>query len=340
MFQRDFVKQGVFVCVVVFLSASPVFAASLNLGVSGITLTELFPGAEFDTEIPGLVEVTGVDPGQRPLRPEEALVYFRTLAEVSPRATLIEFGRSHEDRPLVVLAVSDEKTIAELGDFKTLHADLMDPRTGEIPTAASLAGTKAVAWMAYSIHGDELSSTDAAAALAYWLVAGRDERATRLRQKLVVFIDPCENPDGRSRYLAQISSFAHKTANPDQDDMSHTAVWPWGRGNHYLFDMNRDWFSMIQPESARSGIIASWLPQMLVDSHEMGANATYLFPPPRHPFNPFLPASASKWEKPFSDDQARALDVRGYPYFSGEWNIRSLRRWPIWNRWPTMRPKC
>ena len=81
-------------------------------------------------------------------------------------------------------------------------------------------------------------------------------------------------------------SFAHRTANPDQDDLSHRAVWPWGRGNHYLFDMNRDWFTMIQPESARSREIAAWLPQLLVDSHEMGANATYLFPPPRHPFNP------------------------------------------------------
>ena len=29
-----------------------------------------------------------------------------------------------------------------------------------------------MAWMAYGIHGDELSSTDAAAALAYLLVAG------------------------------------------------------------------------------------------------------------------------------------------------------------------------
>jgi hypothetical protein len=58
----------------------------------------------------------------------------------------------------------------------------------------------------------------------------------------------------------------------------------------------------------------------MVDSHEMGANATYLFSPPRHPFNPHLPAGVRKWEQPFAADQARALDGRGYPYFTGEWN--------------------
>ena len=105
--------------------------------------------------------------------------------------------------------------------------------------------------MAYGIHGDELSSTDAAASLAYWLAAGEDDRAQALREGLVVLIDPMENPDGRERFLSQTAAFAHKLPNPDQDDLSHTTVWPWGRGNHYLLDLNRDWFTMVHPESAR-----------------------------------------------------------------------------------------
>ncbi|MCK9996873.1 MAG: hypothetical protein KAH56_11410 [Candidatus Krumholzibacteria bacterium] len=302
------------------LAISPVAADGLNAGVKAITLEELFPGAVFDPDLPTQVTVTGVEPGQRPLRPQEILAFYRALAEASPRARLLEYGRSHEGRPMVILAVSDEATIADLEGFKQRHAAFLDPRQAGKTSPEDSTGTKAVAWMAYGIHGDELSSTDAAASLAYLLVAGEDEVSKKLRTNLLVLIDPCENPDGRARYLAQTMSFAHRTANPDQDDLSHRAVWPWGRGNHYLFDMNRDWFTMNQPESARSREIAAWLPQLLVDSHEMGANATYLFPPPRHPFNPHLPPNARKWEKPFSDDQAKALDGRGYPYFTGEWN--------------------
>lgn len=300
-----------------FALAFPGTASGLNHGVIGASPEELLPWATLDKDVPDPAGVTGAQPGQRPLNPEEALNYLRQLAESSPRARLVEYARSHEGRPLVYLAISDEKTIADLDAFKEHHAGLMDPRTGKADDAA---GTRAVAWMAYGIHGDELSSTDAAVTLAYWLVAGQDPRARTLRERLVILIDPCENPDGRARYLAQTLSFAHRTANPDQDDLSHTAVWPWGRGNHYLFDLNRDWFTQIHPESARSTVIASWLPQLMVDSHEMGDNATYLFPPPRHPFNPHLPENARRWERIFSDDQAEALDDRGFPYFTGEWN--------------------
>jgi hypothetical protein len=97
-------------------------------------------------------------------------------------------------------------------------------------------------------------------------------------------------------------------------------VWPWGRGNHYLLDMNRDWFSLTQPESRRSVEIAGWLPQLVVDSHEMGPNSSFLFPPSRHPHNPWLPDNSTDWQLKFSADQAAALDGRGFPYFSGEWN--------------------
>ncbi len=309
-------------CLLVFtiLAGQPTLAEGLNQGATSIELATLFPGATFDPTIPTPFQATGVALGQRPLRPDEVLRYYEALAAASPKARLTQFGQTYENRPLVILAVSDETTIADLDNFKTRHTTLLDPRLSGTPDAAALTGTKSVAWMAYGIHGDELSSVDAAVALAYWLVAGTDEQATSLRRNLVVLIDPCENPDGRTRYLAQTMSFAHRRANPDQDDLSHRSVWPWGRGNHYLFDMNRDWFAMVLPESARSREIARWMPQMLVDSHEMGANSSYLFPPPRHPFNPHLPFNTGKWEGPLAADQARALDQRGYPYFSGEWN--------------------
>ena len=38
---------------------------------------------------------------------------------------------------------------------------------------------------------------------------------------------------------------------PDADPASaeHDEPWPGGRSNHYLLDMNRDWFAMSQPET-------------------------------------------------------------------------------------------
>lgn len=308
-------------CFASLIVLSTVCHAAAAVDGVGATPQELFRGARFDAAIPTQEQVLGVRPGARPLRHDELMRFLEALDEASPRATIKMYSRTHEGRRLVYLAVSDEATIASLDDFREAHAARLDPRGRPASDDATiLAGARAVAWMAYGIHGDELSSVDAAAALAYWLVAGEDDVAQRMRRELLVLIDPCENPDGRERYLAQTTSFAHALPNPDQEDLSHTTVWPWGRGNHYLFDLNRDWFSMVQPESLRSVAIASWNPQLMVDSHEMGDNSTYLFSPPRHPFNPHLPLHNMKWAEVFGRDQARALDERGYPYFTREWN--------------------
>ncbi len=287
----------------------------------GIPLSDLFPEAVFDTEIPTQLDLFGFNHAERPLHHAELISYLEALADASPRARFIPYSESHEGRMLAYLAISDEETISRLDEFREGHASRTDPRGRRAQMdEALLQGAKAVAWIAYGIHGDELSSSDASAALAYWLVAGEDDLARRMRDELVILIDPDENPDGRERFLAQTTAFAHSRPNPDVEDLSHTTVWPWGRGNHYLFDLNRDWFSMVHPESKRSTVIASWNPQLMVDSHEMGSHDTYLFSPPRHPFNPHMPPSQHTWMHVFGEDQAKALDKRGYEYYTGEWN--------------------
>ncbi|MCP3980734.1 MAG: hypothetical protein GY716_15640 [bacterium] len=287
----------------------------------GIAPDALFPGARFDPSIPTQKEWVGLEHGGRPLRHAELLGYLERLAELSPRAEIREYSSTHEGRRMIYMAISEPETIARLDEVREEHAELTDPRgRAASADAARIETAKAVAWMAYGIHGDELSSVDAAAAVAYRLVAGEDAAASKLRRELVILIDPCENPDGRERFLAQTASFAHARPNPDTDDLSHSTVWPWGRGNHYLFDLNRDWFSMVHPESARSGVISGWNPQLMVDSHEMGSHDTYLLSPPRHPFNPHLPEFQDAWSKRFAADQGRALDGRGYSYYTREWN--------------------
>ena len=194
------------------VAATPLAGPPPDSDLAGISVEKLFPGAEFDPILPTQKGATGVEHAGRPLRHHELLAYLGTLADRSPRALLREYSKTHEGRPMVYLAVSDETTIARLDEFREEHVRRVDPRGRSPREDAPLLGqAKAVAWMAYGIHGDELSSPDAAAALAYWLVAGEDDLARKLRHELVILIDPCENPDGRERYLAQTTAFAHAT---------------------------------------------------------------------------------------------------------------------------------
>ena len=62
--------------------------------VGSIVAEALFPWAEFDSAIPTQAEITGVEHGERPLRPAEALTYVKRLAAISPRAAWLPRERA------------------------------------------------------------------------------------------------------------------------------------------------------------------------------------------------------------------------------------------------------
>ncbi|MBI4580251.1 MAG: hypothetical protein HY718_11150, partial [Planctomycetes bacterium] len=151
--------------------------------------------------------------------------------------------------------------------------------------------------------------------------AGTDAATHQLRDELVVIVDPLMNPDGRERYLSQLEHLGGKVPNPDYQSMQHRGLWAAGRGNHYLFDLNRDWLMQVHPETrGRTAAMLEWNPHLVVDSHEMGGLSTYLFSPPREPINTFVSEKVRDWRRRFSVDQARAFDQRGWSYYTREWN--------------------
>ncbi|RMG63459.1 MAG: hypothetical protein D6715_11230 [Calditrichaeota bacterium] len=275
----------------------------------------------YATGISSPKEALGVEPGERPLRYDEVVSYFRLLDRQSERAVLVENGHTFEGRTLVYLLVSSAENLKRREEIRRQLAALADPgATGQAEAEPIIRHSPAVAWMMYSIHGDELSGTDAAVWLAYRLVAGEDSLARALRRQLVVGIDPMENPDGRERFLAMMQQWQSSRPNPDVQSIQHTGVWPWGRGNHFLFDLNRDWFPLVNPESwARVKAVAYWHPQLVVDAHEMGSLDTYLFPPAREPLNPNITGALKNWVHKFSQAQARAFDQHGWSYYTREW---------------------
>jgi len=302
----------------------------IALGLSSIPLAAraapeppLFSGGAYDPSIPTPASVLGFEVGDRPARHAEAIRYFEAVAAAAPkRVVLTEYARTYEGRELVYALVSSEENIARRDAIRAATARLADTRgLSRADENELVEKTPATVWLAYSIHGDELSSTDAAIAVLYQLAAGTDTLTARLRRELLVAIDPMENPDGRDRYLAQIGSLRGAVPNADVQSLQHRGFWPFGRGNHYLFDLNRDWFYLVHPESrGRVAAILEWHPVVLVDSHEMGSLDTYLFSPPRAPFNPNLTPDHFRWWKTFASDQARAFDRHGWSYYTRDWN--------------------
>jgi len=281
-----------------------------------------FPGAQHDPGIPTPDSILGFPVGQRPARHGQIEACIKALAASSPRARLFEHGRTYEDRAMYHLVISAEANIKRLDQIKSDLGKLADPRGISAVEGDRLLGAlPAVIWLGYTIHGDETSGSDAAIALAWHLCAGTDANVRQLLDELVVIIDPLMNPDGRDRFLSNLAE--DRTAQPSVDDQSalHSRPWPMGRTNHYLFDLNRDWLFAVHPETrGRLAAISSWHPQVLVDAHEMGAQDTFLFSPPREPVNRNIAPTAHRWSDTFGREQAAAFDRFGWRYYHGEWN--------------------
>jgi hypothetical protein len=82
--------------------------------------------------------------------------YFEALAKASPRAKYWSIGKTEEGRDMVVLAIADSATIANLDRYKADIAALTDPRkTTEAEAKRLIAGTKPMYWLTSGIHSPE-----------------------------------------------------------------------------------------------------------------------------------------------------------------------------------------
>ena len=249
-------------------------------------------------EVPSPWEFLGYESGAR-FTPHHRIVdYFEWLDQKSELLKLETYGETWEGRPLNLVIIGSAENMTRLEEIRSNLDRISDPRGTSLDEAKKIArDTPAVVWLAYGIHGNESSSTEAAMVTAHWLLS---DEAAPVREKVLVLIDPLQNPDGRERYVNWFHQKIGTRPNPAPEAVEHREPWPGGRYNHYLLDMNRDWAWATQPESkARVEIFNTWHPQVVVDLHEMGYESTYYFPPPAAPVHGNVDEDVREWLETF-----------------------------------------
>ncbi|MFK7865558.1 MAG: M14 family metallopeptidase [Pseudohongiellaceae bacterium] len=298
------------------------FIAFFGRMSSAQTDFEFWPDASYDSSVPTIEDVLGYSPGERITWHRDAIKYFEALAEAAPERVVIhEYARSWQQRELIYVAISASENIARIGEIREGMQKLSDPRAVNGETAEEIiAHQPAITWLSYGVHGNEISSTDASMLTAYHLLASRsDSRVEDIMENSVVIIDPMQNPDGRDRFIHQFTTAEGLVPDSDRNSAEHDEPWPGGRTNHYLFDMNRDWFIQTQPETqGRTRAMLEWYPVAYVDVHEMGSDGTYFFAPEAVPYNPHLAEDQTASLQLFGRNNARWFDEFGIDYFTRE----------------------
>ncbi len=285
-------------------------------------LALVFPGSSYDPAIPHPDRFLSHPLGTRAPTPEEIDRAMQGLAEASSRLLYRRIGETWQRRPLAVLFAGRPERLERLEALREALARLEEPATLSAAEAERLVRElPALAYLGYSIHGNETSGADAALLLAYRLAASEEEETRRILDSALVIIEPLMNPDGRARAVHDLRSLGGLGGSFDDQELARAGNWPFGRFNHYGFDLNRDWIFATQPETqARIALLDAWRPHLFVDAHEMGAQDSFLFSPPRAPIHPAFPAEQRRWVERFGEELARDFDRRGFVYYSGEWN--------------------
>ena len=227
----------------------------------------------YDAKIPTPEQFLGYPIGSHYTRHDEIVAYLRELEKVSNKVHVQSLGRTYEQREQVVATFTSPENYAKLEDIRQEHLTLVDPSKPAIRPDAPV-----IIDLGYSVHGNETSSGETSLLTAYYLAANQSAETQKWLNEAVIFIDPSLNPDGRDRAANWYNSYKSFPPVADPLDKEHQEGWPGGRSNHYLNNLNRDWLNLTQIESVnRIEFFHKWYPNVQIDFHEQGANATYYF---------------------------------------------------------------
>src|SRR5688572_210078 len=231
----------------------PRFVLGLFLAATPVVLDaqhSFSQGGSYDPNVPTPQSVLGYQVGDR-FTPHHMLMrYLDRLAATSRRIAVDTVERTFEGREVVMAIVTSEANQGRLDQIRAENERLARLTGTSSELDAIAARLPAVAWLGFSVHGDEASGVEAAIALLYQLAAGTDADTRRVLDETVVLIDPVQNPDGHERHVQDVMRMRTAFGVPTAPDARvHTSNWPGPRTSHYFFDMNRDWYIQSHPET-------------------------------------------------------------------------------------------
>ncbi|WP_336516571.1 M14 family zinc carboxypeptidase [Pollutibacter soli] len=199
-------------------------------------------------------------------RCSEIYDYYKKLSEVSPLIRMQQVGTTEEGRPIHLVMIGTADALKNAATHKNNLALLADPRKiGNSDVNKLISSTKPVFYLNAGLHSTEMGSPEMLMELAYRLITGNTDEIKKIRENIIVLINPVAEPDGRDK---QVDWYYRYTKNrTDYYDGFRSSPPYWGK---YVFhDNNRDGIQVSQ--ELTKGIFKiyyDWHPTVMLDLHE------------------------------------------------------------------------
>jgi len=190
--------------------------------------------------------------------------YYRALEAASKRVKVMPIGLTDEGRECIVVAISDDDSIANLDAYKKDLARLADPRGLSTDEAHRvIEHAKPIYMFTGGLHSAETGPPEMLMELAYRLAVDESPLYQQIRRNVIVMIGAVAEPDGRDRY---VDWYYHHKINEEteKDRVAGPPYW----GKYILHDNNRDInYSQITMRNWLAFYL-QWHPPIMHDLHE------------------------------------------------------------------------
>ncbi|MGH7593072.1 MAG: M14 family zinc carboxypeptidase [Gemmatimonadales bacterium] len=243
--------------------------------------------------------------------------YMRAVAKASPRAKVWSIGKTEEGREMIVMAIADQRTIAQLDRYQGYLHELTDPRkTSEVRAQQLLHTAKPIYWITSGMHSPETGGPEMLMELGYRLVVEETPLVQNIRNNVIVFITPVVEPDGRDKV---VDAFYYNKKYAATGGRMGIPYW----GKYVEHDNNRDGMGqMLDLTKNITRTFLEWTPQVLHDLHE---SVTYLYVSTgTGPYNEQLdPITVDEWWL-LAENDVLEMAKRGVP---GVWTYNYYDGW-------------
>ncbi|HEX6323873.1 MAG TPA: M14 family zinc carboxypeptidase, partial [Vicinamibacterales bacterium] len=281
-------------------------------------MTELVDHLPASDSVPTPLKFLGYVPGTPGKLTYHADIvrYLEALDKASDRVTMWRIGKSDEGRDMVSVAIADEATIRNLDKYKSITAQLTDPRRTSEEQARQLVATgKPIYYAMGSIHSTEYGSPEMLMELAYRVAVGESKFIQDIRNNIIFVFTPATEVDGRER---AVDNFRFSQANPGQPA---PGMLYWGK--YVAHDNNRDAMGQgLRLTQVMMKQFLEWHPTVWHDLHE---SVTLLYTSTgTGPYNPIVDAiQVDEWWL-LAKTEIMEMTKRGVP---GVWTYNFYDGW-------------
>ena len=206
---------------------------------------------------------------------EEEVRYFQALAKASDRIRLFEAGKSTQGKTFTYAVISSPENVRNFERYAAISRRLGDPRGLTDDQAKKMAAdSKIIVHIDGGMHASEVSDHQLPMALAYKLLAAKDDAEIDLILKDVILVLwPTLNPDGQD----MVVDWYRKNLGTKYE----TSHMPWLYQDYVGHDNNRDGYmlNMIETQAVNHAE-QTYAPVIWYSQHQTAPFPARIWVPP------------------------------------------------------------